>query len=272
MMGRGDRRQRDRVIGFDTRRWCIAASGGAVVVLVAAGGLTPFHPFSPGIRLSAADAATTTPTTAPGGATMAKGMAGGMAGGTAGAATPVGSTTRPTTEPAFRMPRNPAISPGEWENVVRFMKKNSPARLSFIHTLPDGPRRSGMAAAAVQDYHAYERARSDPDLSRTLLTRLKLEDELFDLAARIRSAPAEEQKQLSNDLRQKVGQWTDATFQERQLRIERLEQTLDKQRKTLAEDKARRDVIVNDRYHEVMRNVHLASTRPSTQPTPTTRP
>jgi hypothetical protein len=162
-----------------------------------------------------------------------------------------GAGLRHPSRPGAR--NNDPISATEWDAVAAFMAKYSPIRGGVIESLPDSPRRNTMMASAVRDYVAYKRASVDPAIATLVVSRVKMEDDIFDLARQIRQAGDTAQDALKNRLYQKVVQLVDENLKERQLWLDRLKSNLANQQAALTHETAQRDEIVQQRFADILR-------------------
>lgn len=197
------------------------------------------------------------------------------------------ATTRPDTTKTAPAPsgsswrathplRNGAdTSTADWEQVSAFLAAHSPVRGSVIAALPDSQRRVNMMASATRDFHTYERAINNPALAATVLDRVKLEDEIFDLARQVRQASASAQDAIKDQLRQKVGDLVDTSLKERELWLDGLKSSVTAQERALTVDRAHRDDIVRQRFDQIVRRAQSFNfwpnashdNKPTSQPT-----
>lgn len=189
-------------------------------------------------------------TTRPASGDLAGGGAGGNA--AAGGSVPVGPSMGGG---AWRPPRSlrEPVSAAEWADVGVFMSRYSPIRESVIESLPDSPRRNAMIASAVRDYRAYQRASNDPKIAALIQSRVKLGDDIFDLARQLRQADAATTNSLKDRLRQKVAELFDENIKERQVYLDRLKATVANQQAMLAHDTSHRSEVIDQRLADILR-------------------
>jgi hypothetical protein len=164
----------------------------------------------------------------------------------------------------------------EWEEISIFMKEHSPERLKAINNLPEGPRER-LRMVATRNYRNYKQIETkDPALAKLMVSRVELEDQVFKLVNQIRSekgneAQAQSDKQL---LEQKIGELLDVNINERELRISRLQTTLESEQKQLASDSKNKDQLIEKRLRaflgshavDAMPQDQADAARPTTQP------
>jgi hypothetical protein len=166
-------------------------------------------------------------------------------------------------------------TPAELADVTAVMKEHSPERLKAISNLPDFPRRRLMIEA-LRNWRNYQRVKIDqPDLAQLMVTRVELEDQAFKLVNQIKAEKSDDPKVAMADrqsLQEKIGQLLDTNIKERQLRIARLQKTLESEQEQLAKDSKQRDELVEKRLHAFLGIADIApadqsgTTKPTTQP------
>ena len=141
----------------------------------------------------------------------------------------------------------------DWESINGFMKTHSPNRLQFINGLSDGPLKFGMMKNMVQKSNNLDRLeKDDPELAQIMAKRVGLEDDVFGLATQYRKADAMHADAIRTELQGKVADLVDANLNEREMRLARLEKTLEEQRQNLEKDQNQRDRLIADRLRGIM--------------------
>ncbi len=154
---------------------------------------------------------------------------------------------------AARVSRADRPTAADWESISEFMKAHSPVRLKFINDLPDGPNKAERMTNMVRDTRDIERLeKDDPDLAHMMTRRVELEDGIFELLGKIRTADDEHAGQVKQELREKVAQWVDTNINERRLRIDKLKRTLDAAQQSVDRDDSQRERIVARRLNIIL--------------------
>jgi hypothetical protein len=122
-------------------------------------------------------------------------------------------------------------------------------RLRFFDMLPDNrPAKLRLTQMMVDRYRRLQRVKADdPVVYDLMVQQMVLQDEALGLLQQQRGArddPARFEA-LQGELRQKVRQLIDVSLQERQKRVEKLEQMLQEQKARLAQDQANPEALVD---------------------------
>ncbi len=140
------------------------------------------------------------------------------------------------------------LSQKDIADAMIYMKDKSPNRYAALNSLPDGERKKNLQELAARNYLNWMRQLSeDPELYSVILKRIGAEDEVFGLVSELKSDPPEKKDATNARLREEVGKLVELGLQERQLRLDRLEQTVKEQKQQLAEDSSRREALVEER-------------------------
>jgi hypothetical protein len=164
----------------------------------------------------------------------------------------------------------------EWEEISIFMKEHSPERLKAINNLPDGPRER-LRMAVTRNYRNYKQIETkDPALAKLMVNRMELEDQVFKLVNQIKAEKGNESQVQADkqSLQQKIGELIDVNINEREVRIAKLQTTLEGEQKQLASDSKNRDQLVERRLRSFL-GAHAADAAPQDQADaakPTTQP
>jgi hypothetical protein len=167
-----------------------------------------------------------------------------------------------------------APTTNEWEDITAFMKEHSPERLKALNSLPDGRPRNNLVMLATRNYRNMLRMRNEqPDIAQLMVDRVELEDQIFKLTNQARSGKSKGDSDSNKKLlQQKIGELLDMNIKERQLRIARLEKTLQSEQAQLAEDSKNRDELVERRFHVFLGDRLDASPQDNRDQKPTTQP
>ncbi|MCC7351039.1 MAG: hypothetical protein IT446_10750 [Phycisphaerales bacterium] len=170
--------------------------------------------------------------------------------------------------------RREPIDENKWNEAQEFMRLHSPRRLAFVLSLPEGPFRDGIRRYILGRYRDIQNLseQNETELHDLVVKRLELEDQAWGLSVDLaQSENPDEQSRLHNDLSDKVRQLVALGFQERQLRIARLEKAVQREKDKLAAEKERTDEVVAEqlnRWEREGQSVHrrVSTTNPTTQP------
>jgi hypothetical protein len=169
-----------------------------------------------------------------------------------------------------------APTTSEWEDISAFMKEHSPERFKALSNLPEGRARTSLVALATRNYRNLLRMRNEqPDVAQLMMDRVELEDQIFKLANQLKSAKNQADRQSDTDkklLQQKIGELLDMNIKERQLRISKLEKTLQNEQTQLAEDSKNRDELIERRLHVFLDGRLDGSPQDNRDQKPTTQP
>jgi hypothetical protein len=167
------------------------------------------------------------------------------------------------------------IPAAELADISAFMKEHSPERFKAISNLPELPRQRLMMEA-FRNWRNYQYVKiNQPDLAELMVTRVELEDQAFKLVNQIKTEKPDDPKAALADrqlLQEKIGQLLDTNIKERQLRIARLQKTLESEQELLTRDSKHRDELVERRLHAFLGSADLTTgdqgdtTKPTTQP------
>ena len=140
----------------------------------------------------------------------------------------------------------------QWEEVSAFMAEHSQRRWTSIQSLADD--RAPLRRRVWGRYLAMQQMRKDnPRLYETRLQQLRLEDKVFGLVEDYRlSSSVDERDKLRAQIRQSVAAWIGKGLDERQQRLDRLEQMIQQERDRLQDDRKRADAMVDERMEKVL--------------------
>jgi len=170
--------------------------------------------------------------------------------------------------------RREPIDENKWNEAVEFMRQHSPRRLAFVLSLPEGPFRDGIRRYILGRYRDLQglNDQNEMELHDLVVQRLELEDQAWGLAVDLAGAEKnEDQSRLHKELSDKVRQLVTLGFQERQLRIGRLERAVQQEKDKLAEDQGRTEEVVAEQLNRWEREGQsvqrrFATSHPTTQP------
>jgi hypothetical protein len=161
-------------------------------------------------------------------------------------------------------------TPQEWDEMMVFMQKYSPARALVLESIPLNHETSPIALEAIRRWRNYVFTNEHfPAITDDLVRRFQLEDDLFELTLRDRADEGGEALELRDKIQAKVGQIVELEFQERQARIDRLQTIIADEKSRLQHDQSSEDDIIDRRTDTIIRS--LEKLNPNLAP-PTTRP
>jgi hypothetical protein len=144
----------------------------------------------------------------------------------------------------------------EWNETEAFFREHSPKRSEAFSRLPDDNkgRRRNIKQLVHSHYAELKRLeKEDPEVYQLRLKQVRAEDDIFGmLMDRWNAGPSRaDWTALSTPLREQVALLVDLDLQERRLRLDRRQQSLDKQKQALADDESRRDERIERRLSEI---------------------
>jgi hypothetical protein len=189
----------------------------------------------------------------------------------------------PATRPEAIRPQPIVTSPQEWADVMQFLDENSPNRARVLRGIMDNPASQNLRQMMIQQYRAYQLMKNNlPEVAELRLKQFQLEDQLFGMTSAPgdgeRSVPAGE---LRPRVREIVKQIIDLQLEQEQLRVQRLQNTLDEEKQRLANAQSDENQLIQRRMVAAMMRARLTkrvapnssgATRPSDDPTNTNAP
>jgi hypothetical protein len=141
---------------------------------------------------------------------------------------------------------------GEMQAAEQFLKDELPTRYELFAQLPQAsPMRQRVLEFMTIKYRVLLRVKDqDPEMYEQLLKEAKLEDEAMKLALDVRHGDASAESKLHEKARELV----DLSLQNRQARIDRLEQQLSNQKEQLARDMERRDEKIDEKANALRKD------------------
>lgn len=133
----------------------------------------------------------------------------------------------------------------QWQEVVAFLKENSPNRLEAISNDPP-PALKAMAWNRYNHLKQLE-VEKDTELHDVVLEQIKAEDEVWQALRELGTAPPSDTELVRGKVGKAVRQMLQIHFKERQIRINRLEKALTHARQDLANDQDRLDELTRER-------------------------
>ena len=185
--------------------------------------------------------------------------------GTGGGLTGSAGPRRLRSAPAFgRIPTQE-----ELRSAMDFARQNMPNLYHMWDALGRGPQRRRLGEYAIREYRRYQQARENelPERAEAMLKQIRSQDEIFALVQEFQDAAPDKQDAVRQRLRDKMRQVVLDMLQERQQRIERLKQMLQREERALENDRARSDATADDRLEKL-----LNETRPVREGDSTTEP
>jgi hypothetical protein len=154
----------------------------------------------------------------------------------------------------------------EWDQMMDFLHANSPERFSVLShvVLPENLRMD-----LIRKWRNYNFVKEHfPAVADVQLRRFHYEDDLFLLVleAQKYNGQNSEYGQLIHD---KVAQLVQTNFEERQLRIDKLQQMLKDEQQKFDQDQASESQIIDQRTENILKRIERNS---SAHPAPTTQP
>jgi hypothetical protein len=154
----------------------------------------------------------------------------------------------------------------EWDQMMDFLHTNSPERFSVLShvVLPENLRMD-----LIRKWRNYNFVKEHfPAVADVQLRRFHYEDDLFLLVleAQKYNGQNSEYGQLIHD---KVAQLVQTNFEERQLRIDKLQQMLKDEQQKFDQDQASESQIIDQRTENILKRIERNS---SAHPAPTTQP
>lgn len=174
----------------------------------------------------------------------------------------------------------------QWTEAAQFVSAISPSRWQVVEQVLQSPERRDRVRQFI-----YSRYKELKQLSETneeqyqaMLEQVKIEDEIFSLDTRLEQAQSPGERQdLQDELRGKVQNLVERELDDRERRLQRIQEKLNRERAALRQDRERMDEVVDQR----VRGVRRSSDRfrawaardgkrdrrgPSSQPPPPRRP
>lgn len=178
-------------------------------------------------------------------------------------------------EPARQQSRDRRMSPQMqrfdreierwWPQVIAFAQEHMPARYrAMTERLGDVKQVRPIRHALFTRYVELQRVRErDPQLYQLRVKQLHIEDAIFaeTISGTTQSQSREQQSSGSSKREDLVRQAVEASLEEREYRLENLQASVNEQRKRLAEDKANKDQLVQERSEELRRDGPAAMAR-----------
>jgi hypothetical protein len=148
------------------------------------------------------------------------------------------------------------VSPKELADAMIYMKEHSPNRAAAIESLT-GERKNHIMEVAARNYTNWMRIlKQDPQLYKVVVKRVEVEDNIFGLVSQLRKGSAATQASPQSDtrakLREQVADLVDLGIEERQIRLDHLEQTVKDLRTKLDDDSSHRSDLIDQRYKTIL--------------------
>ena len=142
----------------------------------------------------------------------------------------------------------------EWLEASESMKKLAPnAWARFLEIPEHAPFRPAFQRRIVDRYQELDRLKKrNEDQYQSEVKQIQVEDDIFGLAAQLRGADATTAERVKADIRQKVEELIELRIANRERRIERLAQQLNKERGKLESDKKDKPATVQRKYDEIL--------------------
>lgn len=163
-------------------------------------------------------------------------------------------------------------TPEEWNEMMDFLRVNSPSRFSVLSSLnlpPNHPIRLDI----IRKWRNYTFTRDHfPQVADEMAKRFHLEDDLFALTLAAQEDP-DDIDEYKDKIHDKVASLVQLDFEERQTRIDKLESLLNQQKAALAADEKQQDKTIDARTNSIINRLEkmnnrnlLSSTATTTRP------
>lgn len=142
----------------------------------------------------------------------------------------------------------------QWNEMLAFMKQHAPRRAIVLASMPSERAQRIKIFAYGRYKELMELQKEDPDIYNKRIHNMELEDAAFGLVMDIKKQTDPKQKEaMTQQLREKVAQIVQAWLDERQHRIEKVEQSLAKEKDVLAKNRKNIDELVKQRMDQIMK-------------------
>lgn len=148
----------------------------------------------------------------------------------------------------------PQWTDAERNDALAFMKEHAPVRYKAMQAIVKPQEKNAVETYAIRAIVPLRRSeRDDPELYKTTVHRMEVEDRVFDLAGQVhRAAAGTDVTDLRKQLRDQVSADVDVRLAEQRLRLESLRQTVEKEQQRLDRDLARRDKLVDEQFDRLL--------------------
>lgn len=153
----------------------------------------------------------------------------------------------------------------EWDEIVEFMRQNSPVRLELYDKLAGSVNRGrgeGLAERFVQGARRRIAGRyrdlmamkdRHPDMYEFAFKQIVLEDQILGYMRDLRETP--ENEALREKLRGKVADYVDNFLDEREARLKRLKEMVERETQTIQKDRASLDDLIDKQSEKFEREM-----------------
>jgi hypothetical protein len=135
----------------------------------------------------------------------------------------------------------------ERDEAMAFLKEHSPKRAALLDTIRPVPRERVLNAVVLR-YRPIKRMQgSDPELYNLLVRQFEVQDEALGLMEQLGKSgtDAKDQATAAQALHDKVAQWVNLNLQVRQVRLDRLKKTLEREEDRLEKDTSNKDELID---------------------------
>lgn len=143
----------------------------------------------------------------------------------------------------------------EWQAAAASMRELAPNTWArFEETVHEDEGFRGTFQRLIIDrYQELQRLKErDEKQYEGEVAQLKIEDDIFGIAAKLRGAEGEAAESLKTELRARVGQLIEQRIQNRQRRIDRLAAQLERERRKLESDSANKEAAIQRKYDFIL--------------------
>lgn len=143
----------------------------------------------------------------------------------------------------------------EWQEAAASMRRLAPNTWArFEESVPeDEPFHGAFRRRIVDRYQELQRLKErDEKQYEGEVAQLKIEDDIFGIAAKLRGAEGEAAESLKTELRARLGQLIEQRMQNRQRRIDRLAAQLERERRKLESDRTNKEEAIQRKYDFIL--------------------
>jgi hypothetical protein len=148
----------------------------------------------------------------------------------------------------------PPLSQKEIADAMKFMQSHSPNRFAAIQSLPEGDEKSTVENLVTRSYLNWMRLETeDIELYKIVIKRVGLEDKIFGEVSQYQQAAPDHKDRIRAAMKADLSDLLDVRAEERQLRIDRLENTVKAEQRKLDADKASKSRLIDKRLESVLK-------------------
>jgi hypothetical protein len=145
------------------------------------------------------------------------------------------------------------VSAKDISDALAYLAEHSHNRADAIQSLPDGDRKQRVLEVVARNYVNWMRIlHQDPELYKVVVQRVEVEDAIFGLVTKLRKEHADQQDVTRIKLRDQVAELVDLGIQERQIRLQRLQNLVKVLGAKLEDDSAHQSALVDQRLKTIL--------------------